>query len=226
MSSWLRITVPGGVEAGNEISADYLLFGKNADFIFFQLNRLVAKRARPENYVKVDVWNYKDSKSAQLSKSPYVGKRRHVFYVVKNVDSSAVVRIDDESHNLVTNLKDVPGDYAIISDDHNLKSFVGARDYFDNQGYYLVSMRTGERKLIWRSFTRIMNISPEGKYLVYFDEKKLKYFSYEISSGILRSITSDITVRLDKETARYRPERFRSGWNSLLGPGRCICFYL
>ncbi|ULT24350.1 hypothetical protein KUH03_35945 [Sphingobacterium sp. E70] len=47
---------------------------------------------------------------------------------------------------------------------------------------YLVSTRTGQRELILSNFSGNVALSPDAKYVVYFDEEKGTWNSYQISS--------------------------------------------
>ena len=192
-----------GIEEGYSISNSPPAFSQNGDNIFFELKKVEESRKKDPDAAKVDVWSYKDVilQSQQLN----VGYYRNwglTFSAALNLQTDRVIRLENSSEELVTYPGAVPADFVVISD---------KRDCFwweeKKKTYYLLSLKDGSRKLLGDGWSSHFSFSPFGKYIVYFNGKKGKYFSYDMTSGAEKNISEAIPVRLENEYAYYVPGR-------------------
>ena len=65
--------------------------------------------------------------------------------------------------------------------------------------YYIVNVKTGTKTLVLEKSDSRANISPSGKYLVYWDITNRVWVSFNVSSGVKKVITSSIKVPLYDE---------------------------
>ncbi|MBO9727313.1 MAG: S9 family peptidase [Chitinophaga sp.] len=73
----------------------------------------------------------------------------------------------------------------------------------------LISTKTGKRILINEiSKNQSLSLSAFGRYVIYFDERKRDYFTYEIGTGIIRNVTKGINANWEVEGYRKLIE----GW--------------
>jgi dipeptidyl aminopeptidase/acylaminoacyl peptidase len=143
------------------------------------------------NTVKVDVWSYKDFKlqSQQVNEM----KPKSYLAVVQISDPRFIqMEQDDEqvAFNSYTNYNDT---YGLII---KRKSVIDEWNWnpFSRSSIYLLSTINGERKIIKENVVLLSSafISPNEKYVIYFDSEEKNYFCYEISTGITRNITKGI----------------------------------
>lgn len=204
-----------GIDNGLRLN-DIQAFSKDGRRLIFRLMQ-VDPPAKKLDVVGVDVWSYKDTKLQSLQLTELAPKS---FTAVIHIDDHCIIRLlqdNERSDNLASfssaNYYDnATDDFAIVyhtqgdpdSYERSWNSaFRGTTD--------LVSTNDGRRKSIrelqagFGSATTVL--SPEGKYAIYYDEHKRNYFSYEVSSGIVRNITKGIpvtwTVDDDKPESPY-----------------------
>lgn len=183
------------------IIGDIGTFSKDGTRIFFNLKERDLAKPSPEA-VQVDIWSYKDTKlqSQQLKElSP------HSYAAALNIDDKKIIRLQREN--------EFSNSMEFMSPDHyyveNADDFIVMYQHKDNLGQgevnwnpasqttvYLENTRNGERKNFRKVDLGIeltpAFLSPEGKYIVYYDCKQRNYFSYNVSSGIVRNITKGI----------------------------------
>jgi len=162
--------------------------------LFFTLKESAGAAVAPKG-VQVDIWSYRDAKlqSQQLAERkagyarPYFGSGNYA--AVMNITAGVVTRLqqDDEEWWPIRNSHN--DDWGLVTkrigDKWEADWSLPARPR-----YYLVSTRSGERKEVGIPFN---GISPAGKYLV-GDDGLGNFFTYELSTHIIRDITSSIPV--------------------------------
>lgn len=170
-------------------------FSKDGNKLFFSLKEKEGPKLNPD-MVKVDIWSYTDTKlqSQQLKE-----------LAPKNY--SAVVYIDGRRIFRLKQKNEFGGDingYDVGTDDYiiinHMRGDVGGGEMNWNTAApiisYLVSTKDGKRKPIGQKYNwgmlQQMLLSPEGSFVIYYDARQMNYFSYEISSGIIRNITKSI----------------------------------
>lgn len=158
--------------------------------LFVQLNgnELIKPKL---NVAGVDIWNYKDTRlqSQQLQE---VNIRSHYLASI-DISTKIITRLQQENDQILSlPLINLRGDYILI----NQKKGNYQENKWNSQAQgliYLVSTKDGKRiwlneKQDWRNeFT--FELSPNGKFVIYYDFGSRDYFSYETGSGVKRNIT-------------------------------------
>jgi dienelactone hydrolase len=177
---------------------DLIRFSNDGSRLFFNLEEKDRPKSNPD-LVKVDVWSYKDPilQSEQLEE---VGARSYV----------AVIRFRDHQIVRLEQNVDERGSFEALKgykDDRVgiiFKNMVVSQSEWkwnpaSRGSIYLVSTENGSRQLISRDLLGFVNysykLSPDGAYLVYYDALLRDYFSYHISTGIVRDITQRVRGR-------------------------------
>lgn len=141
---------------------------------------------------KVDIWSYKDTKlqSVQLAET-----NSHTYTSIINILDRKIYTLQQENESLDIQEYNQNDDYILV----NQKDSDTDYDEWNWNKYswvttYLVSTRNGNRKFIRKTenASSINYLSPEGKYVVYYDPKQKNYFSYEITTETTRNITEKI----------------------------------
>ena len=149
--------------------------------------RVPDKKVMSEN-PKLNVWSYRDEKlqSEQLND---LGPKSYV--AVLDLDNLTLLRLtkDNESVSFENYVRDGNGNDEWVSLEK--RSFTANIDFNQRFEYALLSTLTGELK----NFDHKFSISPGGKYLIYFDEFKNCYYSYETATAKTRNITQYINTR-------------------------------
>lgn len=151
-----------------------------------------------KNYqVKVDIWSYLDTllqtqQSRRGNANNYVGVidllKKRLFRLQQNSD---LIRSQLPPKNQ-------------YNDDHilmmELKGDISERNWnpLSQPSIYLVNTKDGDRRLIGENDGSAnflsYELSPSGRYILYYDASQHNYFSYEVAAGIRRNITKDIST--------------------------------
>lgn len=178
-----------------------LAFSKNGEKLFFG----TAPIPTPKDTTlvdfelsKVDVWNYKDDylQTVQLKNLDRDLKRSYsaVYYPAQQ----RMVQLGDEDLEMVIRADEGNAPYALgITDkDQRIASqWTGSTI----KTAYLINTQTGERKLIKANVDGMFTISPQGRYVIWFDAQDGQYYCHENASGVIRKIAQNIPVRLTDE---------------------------
>jgi len=200
------IGIPDGKEVGFIQG-----FNKNGEYLLLGLTEKGSthKAAKP-NGVKVDVWNYKDVnlQSEQLGNSDPNYSLASIC-----INANVVVLLTNENEDFF-----IPFEKSY---DQVFLWTVPRSMFWRKAKYWTVSLKTGSRKEfpLFNHTESEVSISPDGKWLIYFDKDKNKYFSYDLKTGEQKNISIGVIRRLDDESN----ERSRPG-NRLANRPRDICW--
>ncbi|MGO4288236.1 alpha/beta hydrolase family protein [Chitinophaga sp. RAB17] len=201
------------IGAGHDLRlASIQKFSKKGDLIFITLREKEKIPASPltQKMVKLDIWNFNDHKlqTHQLSDPVH----RDYAAVVK-LNSSIINQLEYRNECLVmpaANVKCVSDTSVLIKAQENdgkggeVKWNVTCKVY-----WYLVSTIDGSRTpLDFIDGNMLVEISPGGKYIIYYDSKQENYFSYEIATKMIKNITRGVDEvwedNFNSEFYRYR----------------------
>ncbi|UAY55742.1 S9 family peptidase [Arachidicoccus terrestris] len=159
-------------------------FSLLGDRLFIKLQeKLPAKISDP---VALNVWSYKDHEVQNSSISQFGGNKS-----AKNYD--AVIYLRDKRLVQLQKKDEFPFTIGLQfgenSDNTALATFsYPAPGVAVKHIQYLVSTKNGHKKVLPEQLT-YSQLSPDEKYLVYFDRKKNSFFSYNIESGVFANIS-------------------------------------
>ena len=138
---------------------------------------------------RLNLWDYRDIRlHSQVPPDPY-----GPFSAVVPISGGTVIQLE----NADTILTGQPGNqYALVS------NVVNEEDAFWNakqvKSYDLISLTNGTRKHVISSPQQVFSValSPVEHYVSWFDLATQHYFTYEISTGMIRNISVDVPVTL------------------------------
>jgi hypothetical protein len=172
----------------NELNEYQIHFNDQGDHVFFNVEPIVVKP--DQNNAKVDIWSYTDAKlqSQQLTESGNPGQYVYSY----NLANHSVAQISNKNETVLTDLRTDNGGWAIVIEwrgDYN--------EWYWNttarSPVYLVSTKDGSRKLLNpKANFNYFELSPTGRYVIYYDSEDHNYYSYETATGIDRNITKGI----------------------------------
>lgn len=191
----------------------YFQFSNRGETIFFNL----VKRKNSNtilNVVSVDIWSYSDPKlqSKQLTEiqegysGSYVAgfniNTHEIFLLSKEYETPFFNGISDQNIILQACIGDLRNEWNWNNSAHST--------------IYLVSTKDGNRQEILGgafppTIINSITISPKGKFVLFYNPAKANFYSYEISSKILRNITENIDGRWtrfdksDQPDSSFRP---------------------
>ncbi len=189
----------------SDIEADFTLgylesFSKDGKAILTSLIRK-GETIKPKNEV-VKIWGYKDIMLLTETEKAIIDRK---YLSVINIKDHQIIRLQQEE-----------GESFQFSKTDNAQDTLGliqnprVGDMWSNAlkfTWNLVTIKNGKRKKL--DFLNKNNIgfgnielSPIGKYIVYFDRIAQNYFSYEIATGAIRNLTEALSVvwtRIDRD---------------------------
>lgn len=159
-------------------------FNSNGGYLFFnmlkkEVPKVLDSKARKTT---VNVWSYLDEKlqSAQLIDS---GIRVSYPFVV-DLESRHVTQLAEDNESIIA-----------WSDDENTYIVQKSPESEDVVGpgkvtYYLRSIKNGRNILLDIKGRHIINLSPDGRYVLYYNSELNSYISYDVLTNVYHNITS------------------------------------
>ena len=179
-----------------------LEFSNDGERLFFGTSP--APEAEPEdapNPITVDIWNWKDLDLQPMQKVRADDEKKRSFRAVIHLKAGG----KEAGTNFVQlGAPDLPE--IALSDDAKLA--LGSTDLPYRQlmswdrsysDYYLVSLLDGSRRPVLKKSPFLVEISPGGKYLLYFEDADRQWYTYRVADGKRFNLTARIGVRFENE---------------------------
>lgn len=182
----------GDMPEGLRISQNYRpRWSDDLSRIFFGADQWTVKpdnegreRSSSDDLPGVDVWHWLDDPVQPRQQNTYNSDRNYTYLLTWNIAPDNIIRITDDELTHATITGD--GKHAVARNT-NLYRPAFRDQYFD---FYLVNSATGQRTLLKERFRSIAGSSPDGNYLLYFDDGN--WWVYDISRESHNNITKDI----------------------------------
>ncbi|HWW40357.1 alpha/beta hydrolase family protein, partial [Pedobacter sp.] len=180
---------PKNIEEG--LNLGYLdSFSKDGERLFTSLTKKGNSKPQPKKVV--ELWSYTDT---ILKSEPKMETGVQTYLAVINIADRNIVRLQQQSGESFQfpTVEGISDTLALIQ--NPLLGDPWSITY--KPTWDLISIKTGKRKnLNFLDNIRppFVQLSPCGKYIIYFDATKQNYFSYEITTAIVRNLTQDLKV--------------------------------
>lgn len=181
----------------NENIIGGLYLNANGNWLVFNYKKEIPVLAPEENAVKVKVWSYRDKTIVpeQIKENEKNGRQK-TFKAAINLVTNKLMLLENDSDKLLVG---PIGDYAII----------GGENFSDMEWWkigqpskiILLSLKDGKRTILKDDNLTLDNFSfsPDSKWLIYYDNKDLNFFSYNLSTGKILNITKSIPTSFKNE---------------------------
>ena len=215
-----------GMRAGTVVAPEPPWFSDDGTQLYFRVKAVESPAPRPDSLVitqTVDVWHYKDFllQSQQLVDLPAAKYARYTAATA--VAGGSVISLESSD----TVLAGRPGNrYALVSEFSNPGQEYGSPLQPHGPMFVLVSLRDG-RRIPLPAFqgNPITTLSAGERFVVSFDFQRQRYLSYEIATGVVRSITENIPVPVGQGDPRgpiLIDDRFSYGTAGWLADDRAL----
>lgn len=195
----------------------FLTFSKDGKKLFFGISPI--RKPKDTTLVdfetaRLDIWHYNDDylQPQQLVQAN-VELRRSYMAVLNRGEDKFVQLGTDSSENIVL-VDEGNADY-VLSTSTKGNRITQQWEGFTRQTAYLISTKDGSRKLVRDKQRGFVTISPKGKYVMWYDINKKQYNSYNVSTGVVKTISQTITEHLydDEDDHPDDPPPFGiAGW--------------
>lgn len=186
----LADTTSSVIQEGNAVSIKYSpKFTKDGKYLYFG----IAEKVKPEpkdsltndEKVHLDLWHWQDNnlQPRQLKQLKRDEKKTSLY--VCQMKDMRLVKLADDTLNVSTGY-DLKGDYLIATSREKYSTY-------DNwslpwaSDYYRVNIQTGEASMIKDSALLLVDLSPSGNHLVYFENEE--YYHKDLISNETSCIT-------------------------------------
>jgi len=143
---------------------------------------------------EVDVWHWNDPLINPQQKIQWTRRRDRTYPMVYHTRTRRAVRLADLDLPVVR-ITDRPGYLLGTSDVPYRKQVTWYGRLFD---LYLIDMKTGERRMVAERLEDRFDISPQGRYVVFYRDRH--WFLFDRRGGGVRNLTADMkTVFADED---------------------------
>ena len=178
---------------------DNIEFTKNGKYFLYKLVKSVNLLPTISNTIaaKVNVWSYKEVRTPP--EQTYWASEKEELLGVVRVGSfkSLIVKTPDEK--IVTGAGSITGDHIVLCDQIQYYNAAYWWNLNKKPTFYLVSLINGEKVTLKRECAKALgyfSFSDNGRWLIYWDFQKGVYFSYDIVSKRLVSLTKQLPTSL------------------------------
>ncbi|MCK7556651.1 hypothetical protein MKQ70_17155 [Chitinophaga sedimenti] len=147
---------------------------------------------------KVDIWHYRDDYLQPQQLKTLDRDLKKSYIAVYYPATQQMVQLADKKMDFLMFPEDKKEVYALGYSDYDQRialQWTGKT----LKTLFLVNTLTGERKVIKDKLLGLQNISPEGKFINWYDSDKRQYSTYEVATGVTREITTAIPTSLCDE---------------------------
>ena len=143
---------------------------------------------------KFDLWSWTDPllQTQQIKELGREKKRNYQCMV--NVGSKKVIQLADTEVPTIKMSTEGTENIAIGESDRPYRQLISweSLDYYD---YYLVDVNTGEKELVLEKKSFKPQLSPEQKYLLYYDHVDSNWFALDVETRVIRNLTQGLDVK-------------------------------
>ncbi|MGE8298799.1 MAG: prolyl oligopeptidase family serine peptidase [Sphingobacterium paramultivorum] len=185
-AQYLATKTSNGIPKNWAVSGDGdIRFSKNGEKLFFgiaPIPRVKDTTLVDFEHAKVDVWNWQDD---YLQPMQLVNLKkdlaRNFLAVTYPKYNRNIIPLTDQTFNSTALTPEGNEEYILARTDFG-KRIASQWEGSTRDDIYLVSTKTGNKELILSDFSGNAILSPDAKYIVYFDQDKGTWNSYQVSS--------------------------------------------
>ncbi len=151
-----------------------------------------------EEKTRVDVWNWQDGRLQSQQIKELDGDLKQSYTALFRISDKKIIQLADTVITRVKTIKKGNGDLAVGYSDlpyEKLSSWEEAR-YRD---VYLLDLKTGAKKLLFKKKSFPGDISPDGKYLYWYEASEKAWYCMDLIKFQRRNLTAAVPVAFYNE---------------------------
>ena len=166
-----------------------LFFGTAPDYVsyYYEDDSTILDEER----VSLDIWGWQD---AEIQPMQLRNKNRELnksYLAVFNLKSKVITQLGDESTPQIVTDKKVKNHYGLGFDESPYRRNF-SWDIQIGSDLYLVDLITGSKILIRKDVPGNPRMSPEGKYVYWYNERDSSWVSFDVKSKTFKNLTKNI----------------------------------
>ena len=177
-------------------------FSKDGNSLFIGLMPKLAEKDTTliaDDYAKVDVWSYKDDFiQPQQLKNLEREKKRSYLSVIDLSNPVKVTQLADLDMNQVEILNEGNSNFALGTSD-NAYRLSSNWDVTGRKDYYIINTKTGQRELFAKALTGKVEMSPNGKFAVFYNAENGLWSGYNIETKETKVLNKKLQVKFYDE---------------------------
>ncbi len=148
---------------------------------------------------KLDIWHWQDKELQPMQLVNLDREKRRTYTAMIRLRDKAMIQLANEEMATVSIPMDGEADFAIGSDDANYRlasSWLGtsARDV------YMINLTNGQRELLHQEFYGFPQVSPQGKYLFWYNSADRNWYAQDVKTRTLVNLTESAGVNFYNES--------------------------
>lgn len=193
-----------GLSKGWQISDNRSLeFNKAGTRLFFGISKILPEKDTTlydGDQSKLDIWHYSEPyiQPMQLINLSRELKKTYLCKIDLN-DESGMVQLATDEYETPQVAGDWSADWAFSASNSNYKieSQWSANPHRD---VYIIDVKTGNSKIILKdAYVSNVNASPDANFLTWYNNADNQWYSYEVSSGNIASLTKNMNISFTDE---------------------------
>lgn len=177
-------------------------FSKDGNSLFIGLMPKLAEKDTTliaDDHAKVDVWSYKDDFiQPQQLKNLEREKKRSYLSVIDLSNPVKVTQLADLDMNQVEILNEGNSNFALGTSDNAYRLSLNW-DVTGRKDYYIINTKTGERELFAKALAGKVEMSPNGKFAVFYNAENGLWSSYIIETKETKVLNKKLKVKFYDE---------------------------
>lgn len=192
-----------GIPSGWVVSENSnITFSWDGTRVFFGTSE--KPRTEPEDTLladekyKLDIWSWDDEILQPMQKRQLETEQKRTYMAVYHIDKKTMFQLATKEVPLVRS--GLKGNSEVLLGTSDIKyRLTSSWDGGNSNDYYLVNAESGKISLALENAVSPVSISPNSKFLVYWNEKERKWYSLDIASGTKKNISASINFPLFDE---------------------------
>jgi dipeptidyl aminopeptidase/acylaminoacyl peptidase len=151
-----------------------------------------------EEKVKVDIWSWNDARlQSQQLKSLDEDLKKNYLSVLRLADKK-IIQLANSVIEQVRTYRKGNADFALATTNKPYE-MLGSWEGTTYRDIYLLDLKTGNRKLLLKKHPASAELSPNGKYLLYYEISDSTWNTMQVYTGKKFCLTASLKVRFSDE---------------------------
>jgi len=216
----LADTVTQGMPSGFSVSENgNIYFSDNSTRIFFG----ISPNSKPEKKdtltddekYSVDIWKWDDARMQSQQLKELKNDQKKSYLCMLDLVSGKLIRIEDEQLERAKTFNKGNSDYVLV---FNSEKYKVSYTWKNSRSYdaWLVNLRSGEKKEIVSNLMAEIGISPQSKYVYWYNANDSNWYTMNIASGKKTCITNnktDVFYQNNLDIPSVAPAYGMAGWS-------------